>query len=227
MSKVDIVVSAQGHVVPIGGTKLVQAQEISTVRSIHVADGQHVQAGDVLVELDSTDSAADIEQFKLQRDEAAITAARLEAYIKAVQGKLFILPSKIGDLDPSLVAMHQSRLASDLASFKAQLGAFKAEHARQKASVARIRAEVEKLEELRPLVVSREANILHLMEQGYTPTSVWQQVKAQLIDVTHDRSIKAHQIEEAESQMLSVERKMEGLLADTLQLSYVRLVEAR
>lgn len=227
LSKVDVVVTAPGRVVPIGGTKLVQAQEIGTVRAIHVADGQHVEAGEVLVELDATDSEVDIDQLLLQRNDAALEAARLDAFIKAVNGKPFEFQPEPEDLDPALVAMNRNRLASDLASFQARLGAYRAERDLQMASIEKVRAEVDKLTEMKPLVVSREANIRYLMEQGHAPQSVWQQVKAQLVDVTHDLIIKSHQITEAENSLQSVEKQIEGLSASTLQTAYQKLLESK
>ena len=227
LGKVDIVVTAPGRVVPIGGTKLVQAQEISTVRAIHVADGQHVDAGEVLIELDATDSEVDIDQLVLQRDEAALDAARLEAFINAVNGQPFEFRPDAEDFDPALVAMHRNRLASDLAAFQAKLGALRAERDLQLASIEKIHAEVDKLTELKPLVVAREANIHHLMEQGHTPIAVWQQIKAQLIDVTHDLTIKSHQITEAENSLRSVEKQIEGQVANTLQAAYQKVLESR
>ena len=56
---VDIVVSAQGRVVPSAKVKVVQAAEGGVVRAIRVADGDHVVAGQPLVELDPTETGAE------------------------------------------------------------------------------------------------------------------------------------------------------------------------
>jgi len=227
LGKIDIVAMAPGRVVPVGGSKLVQAQAISTVRAIHVAEGQRVSAGDVLVELDDTENEVDIDQLVRQRAEAQVEAARLEAFIRAVNGGSFSFAMAGKDWDPALVAMQRSRLASDLASYQAKMGSLRAELNRRNASIETTKAEVAKLTELRPLVAEREATMLQLMEQGHTPKAVWQQIKAQLIDVTHDLKIKAHLITEARNGMFSVERQIEGLGADTLQKAYSDLVKAK
>lgn len=225
--KIDIVATAPGRVVPVGGSKLVQAQAISTVRAIHVGEGQHVEAGEILVELDDTESVVDIDQLIRQRDEAQVEAVRLEAFIRAVNGKPFQFGVGESELDPALVGMHRNRLASDLASYQAKLGSLKSELNRRMASIETTKAEVAKLKELRPLVAEREATMLQLMEQGHTPKAVWQQIKAQLIDVTHDLTIKSHLITEAQNGMYSVEKQMEGFGADTLQKAYSELVKVK
>ena len=61
---VDIIAYASGKVVPSGRVKLIQPFEIGVVRAIHVRDGQAVKAGDVLIELDPTMSAAEEEPHK-------------------------------------------------------------------------------------------------------------------------------------------------------------------
>ena len=48
-SEMEIVVSAQGRVVPSGQVKVIQAVEPGTVTAIHVRDGQHVKQGDALI----------------------------------------------------------------------------------------------------------------------------------------------------------------------------------
>ncbi len=58
---VDIVATAPGKLVPAGQVKLLQSLSAGTVKAIHVADGERVRAGQVLIELDPTDTAADLE----------------------------------------------------------------------------------------------------------------------------------------------------------------------
>jgi len=65
-SSVDIVVSAQGRVIPSGKSKVVQPLEAGLVRAVFVRDGQWVRMGDVLLELDPTQTGAD--HKRIQRE---------------------------------------------------------------------------------------------------------------------------------------------------------------
>src|ERR1700730_12795654 len=78
-ARVDIVASAQGKIVPSGRSKVIQALEIGVVRAIHVQDGQEVKAGDVLVELDPTVSAAERDHLRSDLIGAQLDIARLRA----------------------------------------------------------------------------------------------------------------------------------------------------
>lgn len=78
-AKTDIVVSAQGEIVPAGRVKVVQATEQGIVRKILVDDGKLVTAGDDLIVLDGTASRADRTRLRLERDRAMLKVQRLRA----------------------------------------------------------------------------------------------------------------------------------------------------
>lgn len=78
-AQVDIVVSAQGEIVPAGRVKMVQATEQGIVRKISVDDGKLVEAGDELIVLDGTASRADRTRLRLERDRAVLKVQRLRA----------------------------------------------------------------------------------------------------------------------------------------------------
>ena len=76
---IDIIAYASGKVIPSGRVKLVQPFEIGVVRAINVRDGQNVKAGDVLIELDPSITAAERAQKEAERDTAAAMIDKLEA----------------------------------------------------------------------------------------------------------------------------------------------------
>jgi len=79
LGTVDIVATAPGKIVPSGRTKVIQPFETGVVRAIHVQDGQSVKAGDSLIELDSTMSAAELGHLKSDLIAAQLDVARLRA----------------------------------------------------------------------------------------------------------------------------------------------------
>lgn len=60
--KLDIVAVAPGKTVVGSRTKIIQPLETAVVRRILVRDGQSVKAGDLLIELDATAAAAELDQ---------------------------------------------------------------------------------------------------------------------------------------------------------------------
>lgn len=62
--KIDVVALAPGRVIVSERSKVIQPLEAATVRAIHVTDGQEVQEGQILIELDSTQVGAEHSQNK-------------------------------------------------------------------------------------------------------------------------------------------------------------------
>ena len=83
LSKIDVVVTASGSVQPIGDINIVQAKTSGTVSAIHVSEGDYVQAGDVLVELNTELLDIDIEQMEKEQE---ILEAQKAIYSTLSQG---------------------------------------------------------------------------------------------------------------------------------------------
>jgi len=79
--KVDQVVTAAGKVVPSVATQVVQPLETAIVRSIEVREGDVVHAGQILVRLDPTFAAADLEAQTAQAAALDAEVVRLRAEV--------------------------------------------------------------------------------------------------------------------------------------------------
>ena len=84
LGKVDIIASASGRVVPVGKSKVVQPLDTGVVTRILVADGDHVKAGDLLVELDRTEVEADRDRFRRDLLRARLDLARTRGLANAL-----------------------------------------------------------------------------------------------------------------------------------------------
>jgi hemolysin D len=77
IGRVDEVAVAPGKVIPSGYTKVVQAEDKGIVRKLNVANGTQVRAGDVLIELDTVVTEADMTRLVKERDFYLLDLARL------------------------------------------------------------------------------------------------------------------------------------------------------
>ena len=132
LGEIDVVVSAPGRVVPGGKVKIVQSPESAVVASISVRDGQRVEAGDILVSLESTAAEANdvrvIEQLANRSRELAWRSG-LEAWLAqrskkgkpAVQG---VYPGYAGVTDTDRILQQlQAEIGANLMSLNQQLRA--------------------------------------------------------------------------------------------------------
>src|SRR5262249_6763717 len=85
LGRVDIVAVAPGRIVVGEHTKVIQPLEAGVVAAIRVRDGDHVRAGQVLVELDATGASADARSVQEQWREASGEARRTEALLRALR----------------------------------------------------------------------------------------------------------------------------------------------
>jgi len=150
----DIVAVAPGKIIPSGRTKTIQPFETGVVRSIHVRDGQKVNAGDVLLELDPTMTGAELGHLKSDLMAAQLDAARLRA---ALDGKDDSLSEfKPPDGAPSdLIQMHRRFLVSQIAEQIAKIAAIDRQIQQKEAERATIKASIEKLKAIIPPLQER------------------------------------------------------------------------
>jgi hemolysin D len=114
---VDIIAVANGQLIPAGKVKVIQPLEIGVVKRIAVTEGDYVRRGDVLVELDPTTTAADVDRIARDLMQARLDAARLTAQL-ADDESAFVAPA---DADPALVDAEHRQLVTELAQHRAKL----------------------------------------------------------------------------------------------------------
>jgi multidrug efflux pump subunit AcrA (membrane-fusion protein) len=79
VGQIDIVATANGRIIPSGQIKVIQPLEIGVVKRIRVADGDHVAAGDMLIQIDPTTGEADRDRIAHDLVQAELDIARLQA----------------------------------------------------------------------------------------------------------------------------------------------------
>lgn len=84
LSKIDVVITSSGNIQPVGNLNVVQSNAGGTVTSINVSEGAYVEAGDILVELDTQLLDIDVEQLDKQKK---ILEVQQEVYTKLIRGE--------------------------------------------------------------------------------------------------------------------------------------------
>jgi hemolysin D len=141
---VDIVAIAPGKLVPSGRTKTIQAFETGVVRAIHIHDGQTVKAGDVLIELDSTMSGADLGRLKSDLMASQFDIARLKAALGGSSDPVsaFVPPD---DSQTALIHTQRRLLGSQIAEQKAKLASIDRQLKQKESERATFTATIDKL----------------------------------------------------------------------------------
>lgn len=124
LGEIDIVVNAQGKIIPSGRTKTIAAVEVASVRALHVSEGQAVKAGDLLIELDARASDAEHDKALGDRETAVLTAARSRALLSAINsGKQpHLMSLETTDIATKRKREAEQHLADQWGDFIARLG---------------------------------------------------------------------------------------------------------
>jgi HlyD family secretion protein len=132
--KVDRVVTAQGVVVAKTSTTVLQPLEAAIVRSINVAPGDVVHAGQVLARLDPTFAVADM-------DALAAQVSTLQAQVSRMQAEMENRPFSYSGLDPNMAfqaaiyAQRQSEFNFKLENYRQKIDSLQATLARARADI--------------------------------------------------------------------------------------------
>jgi membrane fusion protein, adhesin transport system len=101
----DQFVTGEGEVAPSDKVKVIQHLEGGAIAKIHVLDGQAVQAGDPLVEVNLAISGTNRDELEARLDGLMLSRARLQA---EVSGEAFALPADVALRRPDLAAAEMS-----------------------------------------------------------------------------------------------------------------------
>lgn len=216
---IDIVATAPGRIVPTARVKVVQPLEAGVVRAVHVRDGDRVSAGQVLVELDPTESRAD--RDRLAHD---LLTARLEAARLGALGTTGADPEAAFSPPPAapapLVALHRAYLRSAWAAQQAQLAALDGGILEKEGEIAALKAEIARLDRLLPNIRERVERRRGLTDDGTLPRLTFLELEQELIEAEEGRTIQRHRLEEAQGALAALlgqrEQADRAFLADVL-----------
>jgi hemolysin D len=200
IGSLDIVATANGRIIPSGQIKLIQPLQIGVVKMIRVADGDHVSAGDVLIELDPTTDAADRDRIARDLMQAELDIARLHAVL-ALDAETFVPPPGV---DPALADAERRQLGAQLAQFKAKVDGLDQQIAAKAAERDQAKATIAKLEGSIPLLQQKVDIYDKLRENQLTSQITRLDSERQLSEAKHDRLVTAHQVEAAQAQIASL-----------------------
>jgi hemolysin D len=213
----DIVAVAPGKTVVDSRTKVVQPSETAVVRRILVRDGQPVNAGDLLIELDATGTSADFAKAGDALINARMTAMRQRALAEASRdGKALQFEHAPG--------IPEGRIAAEQALARSQFEALQARRHNLLAVIAQRRAELETTEaSIRPLDESarisrtRAEDYGRLVEGKYVGRHDYLLREQERIAAERDLTTQRNRVREIRSALLAADEELRVLVTDFRQ----------
>jgi membrane fusion protein, hemolysin D len=215
VGRLDIIATAQGKIVPTGRTKTIQPLEPGIVRAIHVEDGDHVTAGQILIEFDQTVTGAERTRTGHNLMMAKLDVARLIALRAGIEAG-----GSFGDFDPPADAperevrraraamMSQAQQqAAKVATINEQIAQKVAEHDETEASIAKLEASL-------PLV-NEEATVRRkAKELAYGNQIAWLEAQTRLVEQQQELGVQNRHLAVVTAARQALERQREEVTAE-------------
>lgn len=197
--RVDVVASAPGILLPTGNVKLIQSPSGGVVRAIHVHDGDVVKKGQPLIDLDPTQSGAELAQAEKALVAAELDIARNRAIADALEGKgvHFVAPAGT----PSDIAATQRRLVeAQLAEVQATTASLAAARSSALSDAQAAQAQVAKLGATVPILDRQISAMNRLDQRGYAPGMRLLELQRQRRQEAGDRDVAVAQVSRGQSE---------------------------
>ena len=228
LGKIDIVAVAPGRIIVSDRTKVIQPLERSVVQRILVQDGDHVEAGQPLVELDPTSAQADkasltetrkaaqSEWLRARALQQMLSKQELPAHThQALDAKKALENDIPTDWSPADKADTQAQLAAEWSDITARLARLSAEHQRRQAEAATVRAMIAKLEATLPIARQREQDFQALTTQGFMSGHANQDRRRERIELERDLATQQARYQEAQAALREAQHARSAYLAET------------
>jgi hemolysin D len=223
LSHVDIVATAPGKIIPTGYSKVIQPFETGVVRAILVANGQNVNAGDVLIELDSTINEGEINHLRGDLQSAQLDIARIHAALTDTDDPLTVFQPPEG-ANPALVAIQRQFLLAQVTEHRAKIAALDGQRAQKEAELATISATVDKLEAVIPTIEER-VNIRKTLNE-YGNKLQYFEVLQQLTESQQERLVQKSHLKEARAAVAAIIETRGQTKAEFRRTLFSELTEA-
>jgi hemolysin D len=187
---VDEVAVAPGKVIPSGYTKVVQAEDKGIVRSLNVQNGTRVKTGDVLIELDTIATEADMSRLTKERDFYVLDLARLSAERK---NKPFNPPDGVGTPEERLQQMELSRART--IEFRSRMDTLRQQVLISKSALDNSIKQREKFEGILPIAADQRKRTEELAEDGTVSLFEHQNYLQKEIEIKQDLLAQGAEVE--------------------------------
>jgi hemolysin D len=224
VGRVDIAAKAVGRVAPDGQVKSVQTFEAGTIAEILVREGEVVQAGALLVRLDTSDAAADMQRLTIEMAVARVEYARLKATVAFETGAVFDPPA---DSPPNLRDASAQFMRSQIDQILTTVSGIDANILEKEAAIVSAQALLDKNRELLPILQERESARSMLLKKEAVSRLTYLDDKERLVNLEGDLRVQEAKLLELNGGLASLRENRRNVVARFLADRGAELVEAQ
>lgn len=210
LAKVDVVVSAQGKVIPSGEIKILKPLESGVVSKIFVKESDRVKKGDILIQIDPTVTDASLSS---KQDDLAVIDSDI-ALLEALINESNLSKDELNKLNSSQISLYNSQkqiLASTYESNKAKLNSAKLDIKANESEVNRLSLLLSKEEEAK----ARLQKVLDIIAK-----KEYEEVSKNIINLKEQRDIALYRLKESNKKLEEIIEENEKAIK-TIKSSWI------
>jgi hemolysin D len=207
--KLDIIVSAEGLIIPTERVQEIQVLEPSVIKKIHVKDGQRVESGDVLIELFTPGVDTEVRKLQAER-EVLLQEVRALQSMKQMMGaessphQALLINSDAGN------TLFRSRLSE----YKHKLERAAEEVRHRDEEIRSLSSQLNKIRNILPHVSVKATDYAQLQTEGYVSRHASADQQRQLEEVKSEILISEGKIREAQALQRLASEQFQQLKAE-------------
>ena len=219
--KVDIVAVGEGKITPSGNIKVVQPFETGVIKEILVKDGQRVEAGDVLIRMDITETGA--EKARLEHD-LILARADMIRLNALVNNEPALFPDMFSE---ELIMMQFDRLETQRSEQRAKVSSLRKSVEQKQAEVRSVESEINRLASTLPLIREREKIITDLVKKGIEAKINALSIKEERIGQENELQTFKERLQEVAASLSSAEEQLLASESEFKRLMLTELTETK
>ncbi|MEZ5854084.1 MAG: HlyD family type I secretion periplasmic adaptor subunit [Hyphomicrobiaceae bacterium] len=227
IGQLDIHAVAPGRIQPSGRTKIVQPLEAGRVAAVHVEAGETVKAGDVLIELDPTETAADLEALSRELESARAESARRRAAVAAAQGgETSAIKANYPPQVSEAVRMRENGLLlADVDQLRTTVASLSAQLVEREATKSRLQSSIKARKKLLDLSKERVGMREEIRTRGAGSRALIIEAELQYENFATTDASERGQLVEAEASIGSLKKRIEQATAQFIADQTQKLVD--
>ncbi|MBR7973344.1 HlyD family type I secretion periplasmic adaptor subunit [Burkholderia vietnamiensis] len=227
IGKLDIVAIAPGKLVPKQQVKTIQPALTGVVRRILVHDGQRVRYGQLLMELDTTQAAADADKARQSRLDAALTAERSRALLRAQSRGTTPALAKVDDASDEQQLEAQHFADGIYFEYRDRLNSAQAELMKREAELGTTRQQIAKLQATAPLARSQANDYASLVDEKYVARTDYMDKEQTALNQEHELAAQRSHAQELAAAISQQRAEIAALTSQYRRQQFDALDKAR
>lgn len=236
--KVDVVASAEGKIIPGSRVKQIQPLTKGFVKAIHVREGQFVNQGDALIELDQTVTAADELRMQQELRNASLNLAAAEFLqqllmhpekstgIKSFHDIQLIVDSSI-HLTEAERLLHQQKTWEQWQQYQAQVSGLQSALSKVKSEKIANQETIKKLQQTLPMITKRTEALAGLYQKNMVSEAEYLELEQQRIERVQDLAAQQQIQQQINAAVSEAEQQINALKADTQSKLLIQIADTQ